>query len=110
MSLFNLDYYTATVKRLTYTTDASWNKKGTYLPTETTAEWYLSPVGTNNQDVWLNRFWQAWNFECDAPFDVKEADIVTIDGTDYEVKSFARVRWINIDRVRVVLILPKNEW
>ena len=108
MSLFKLDYYTATVKRLTYTTDASGNKKSSYSATWTSAKWYLSPSSPNNQDVWLNRFWQLWNFECDYPFDVKESDLLTIDNTDYQVKSFARVKWIRIDRVRVVLVLPKN--
>jgi hypothetical protein len=34
---------------------------------------------------------------------------VTIDGTDYQVKSFAHVKGIMIDRIRVVLVLPKNE-
>lgn len=109
MSIFKLDYYTATVMRLAYTTDSNGNKKGTYQATEKTAKWYLSPSSPNNQDVWLNRFGQVWNFECDYPFDVKESDIVQINGTNYQVKSFARAKWIRIDRVRVVLVLPKNE-
>ena len=112
MTKFKLDYFTATVKRLwTYTTDENWNKKSIYgEQIIATVKWYLSPVGSNNQDVWLDRFWQVRNFECNAPLDVKESDIMTIDGVDYEVKSFARVRWIRIDRVRVVLVLPKNQW
>lgn len=109
MQQFKLDYFTASVKRLWYTTDASGNKKSTYTTTSTSVKWYLSPVWTNNQDVWLDRFGQVRNFECNAPFDVKESDIMTIDGVDYEVKSFAHVKWIQIDRVRVVLVLPKNE-
>ena len=108
--MFQLDYSTATVKRLIYSTDSSGNSKSSYSTTWTSVKWYLSPVSTSNQDVWLDRFGQARNFECDAPFDVKESDIVSIDGVDYEVKSFARVKWIMIDRVRVVLVLPKNQW
>ena len=107
--MFQLDYSTATVHRLVYATDSSGNKKSTYTSTGVTVKWYLSPESKNNQDVWLDRFGQTWNFECDAPFDVKESDIVSIDGVNYEVKSFAHVKWIMIDRVRVVLILPKNE-
>lgn len=110
MSIFKLDYYTATVKRLWYTTDSNGNKKSWYQTTEITAKWYLSPASSSNQDVWLDRFWQVRNFECDYPFDVKESDIVEIDGTEYQVKSFARAKGIRIDRVRVVLVLPKNEW
>jgi len=111
MTMFQLDYSTATVKRLSqYTTDANGNKKSQYSETViATVKWYLSPVSSSNQDVWLDRFGQAWNFECNAPLDVKESDIMTIDGVDYEVKSFAHVKWIMIDRVRVVLVLPKNE-
>lgn len=109
MSIFKLDYYTATIKRLTYTTDASGNKKSSYSATWTTAKGYLSPASSNNQDVWLDRFGQVWNFECDYPFDVKESDILSIGWTDYQVKSFAHVKGIRIDRVRVVLVLPKNE-
>ena len=104
-----LDYYDATVKRLQYTTDDNGNKKSEYVTTDISATWYLSPEWTRNQDVWLDRFGQVRNFECDAPFDVKESDIVSIDWTDYQVKSFARVKGIMIDRVRVVLVLPKNE-
>lgn len=110
MSKFKLDYSTATLQRLSYTTDSNWNKKATYWASEITAKWYLSPVSTNNQEVWLDRFWQMWNFECDYPFDVKESDLLSIDWTEYQVKSYARVKGINIDRVRVVLVLPKNEW
>jgi len=109
MTLFKLDYYTATLMRLVYSTDSNGNKKSTYEATEITAKGYLSPVSSNNQDVWLNRFWQVWNFECDYPFDVKESDIIQIDWVNYQVKSFAHVKWIRIDRVRVVLVLPKNE-
>ena len=109
MTMFQLDYSTATVQRLVYATDSSGNKKSTYTSNGVTVKWYLSPESKNNQDVWLDRFGQTWNFECDAPFDVKESDIVSIDGVNYEVKSFAHVKWIMIDRVRVVLILPKNE-
>ena len=109
MTTFLLDYYTATVKRLTYTTDTSGIKKSTYSATWTSAKWYLSPEWTNNQDVWLDRFGQIRNFECNAPFDVKESDIVSINNVDYEVKAVARVKWIAIDRVRVVLVLPKNQ-
>ena len=109
MTKFQLDYYTATVKRLTYTTDTSGNKKSTYSATWTSVKWYLSPEWTNNQDVWLDRFGQVRNFECDAPFDVKESDIVSINSVDYEVKAVAHVKWITIDRIRVVLVLPKNE-
>ncbi len=105
-----LDYYEATVKRLQYTTDTNGNKKSKYVATEISATWYLSPESSRNQDVWLDRFWQVRNFECDAPFEVKESDILTIDGTDYQVKSFAHVKGITIDRIRVVLVLPKNEW
>lgn len=104
-----LDYYDATVKRLQYSTDDNGNKKSEYVTTDISATWYLSPEWTRNQDVWLDRFGQVRNFECDAPFDVKESDIVSIDWTDYQVKSFARVKGIMIDRVRVVLVLPKNE-
>lgn len=104
-----LDYYDATVKRLQYTTDDNGNKKSEYVTTDISATWYLSPEWTRNQDVWLDRFGQIRNFECDAPFDVKESDIVSINWTDYQVKSFARVKGIMIDRVRVVLVLPKNE-
>lgn len=108
MSMFMLDYYDATVKRLQYTTDDNGNKKSEYVTTDISATWYLSPEWTRNQDVWLDRFWQIRNFECDAPFDVKESDIVTIDWKDYQVKSFAHVKGIMIDRIRVVLVLPKN--
>lgn len=108
MSMFMLDYYDATVKRLQYTTDANGNKKSEYVTTDISATWYLSPEWTRNQDVWLDRFGQVRNFECDAPFDVKESDIVTIDWKDYQVKSFAHVKGIMIDRIRVVLVLPKN--
>ena len=104
-----LDYYDATVKRLQYSTDDNGNKKSEYVTTDISATWYLSPEWTRNQDVWLDRFGQIRNFECDAPFDVKESDIVSINWTDYQVKSFARVKGIMIDRVRVVLVLPKNE-
>jgi len=104
-----LDYYDATVKRLQYSTDDNGNKKSEYVTTDISATWYLSPEWTRNQDVWLDRFGQVRNFECDAPFDVKESDIVSINWTDYQVKSFARVKGIMIDRVRVVLVLPKNE-
>lgn len=109
MSMFMLDYYDATVKKLQYSTDDNGNKKSEYVTTDISATWYLSPEWTRNQDVWLDRFGQVRNFECDAPFDVKESDIVSINWTDYQVKSFARVKGIMIDRVRVVLVLPKNE-
>ncbi len=110
MGYFKLDYYEASVKRLSYTTDANWNKKSIYAVVEgLTAKGYLSPVWTNNQDVWLDRYGQQWNFECDYPFDVKETDILTINGTDYQVKSFARVKGIKIDRMRFILTLPKNQ-
>ena len=110
MTIFKLDYYTATVMRLVYATDSHGNKKSTYQPTEITAKWYLSPASSNNQDVWLDRFWQVRNFECNYPFAVKESDILQIDGTNYQVKSFARAKGIRIDRVRVVLVLAKNQW
>lgn len=109
MTTFQLDYYTATVKRLSYSTDSSWNKKSTYASTGSSVKWYLAPAWSNNQDVWLDRYGQVRNFECNAPFDVKESDILTIGTVDYEVKSFAHVKWINIDRIRVVLVLPKNQ-
>lgn len=108
MTIFKLDYYVATIKRLEYTTNSKGNKKATYKETGTITKGYLSPAWTNNQDVWLDRFGQVWNFECNAPLDVKESDIMVIDGVEYEVKSFARIKWIVIDRVRVVLVLPKN--
>lgn len=106
---FKLDYYTATVKRLAYTTDENWNKKSWYVATWTSVKWYLAPTSQNNSDVGLDRYWQVRDFECNYPFDVKESDILTINGVDYQVKSFAHVKWIQIDRVRVVLVLPKNE-
>lgn len=111
MGYFKLDYYEASVKRLTYTTDTeTWIKKSSYsVVSDLTAKGYLSPVWTNNQDVWLDRYWQQWNFECDYPFDVKETDILTIGWVDYQVKSFARVKGIKIDRMRFVLTLPKNQ-
>lgn len=110
MGLFKLDYYSASVKRLTYTTDtATWNMKSSYsVVSDLTAKGYLSPVWTNNQDVWLDRYWQQWQFECDYPFDVKETDLLTIGWVDYQVKSFARVKGIKIDRMRFILTLPKN--
>jgi hypothetical protein len=40
---------------------------------------------------------------------VKESDILQIDGTNYQVKSFARAKGIRIDRVRCVLVLAKNQ-
>lgn len=107
--MFSLDQHTATVKALTYTTDWSWNKKSSFASTWVSAIWYLTPVSSNNQNVWLDRFWQAWNFETEYPFAIKETDILTIDGVDYDVKSFARVKGITIDRVRVILTLTKNE-
>jgi len=110
MGLFKLDYYSASVKRLTYTTDTeTWIKKSSYsVVSDLTAKGYLSPVWTNNQDVWLDRYWQQWQFECDYPFDVKETDLLTIGWVDYQVKSFARVKGIKIDRMRFILTLPKN--
>lgn len=109
MTMFQLDYSTATVKCLSYSTDSNGNKKATYTWSGVSVKWYFSPESKNNQEVWLDRFWQVYNFECDAPFDVKESDILTINNVDYEVKSFAHVKWIMIDRIRVVLVLPKNE-
>lgn len=109
MTMFQLDYSTATVKRLVYAEDSNGNKKATYTWSGVSVKWYFSPESKNNQEVWLDRFWQVYNFECDAPFDVKESDILTINNVDYEVKSFAHVKWIVIDRIRVVLVLPKNE-
>jgi hypothetical protein len=109
MSIFSLDQHTATVKSLTYVTDWSGNRKSSFVSTWASAVGYLTPIGINNQNVWLDRFWQAWNFETEYPFTIKETDILTIDGVDYDVKSFARVKGINIDRVRVVLTLTKNE-
>lgn len=109
MTMFQLDYSTATVKRLVYTEDSNGNKKATYTWSGVSVKWYFSPESKSNQEVWLDRFWQVYNFECDAPFDVKESDILTINNVDYEVKSFAHVKWIMIDRIRVVLVLPKNE-
>lgn len=107
--MFSLDQFTATVKSLTYTTDWSWNKKSAFASTGVSVKWYLTPIWTNNQNVWLDRFWQARNFETEYPFTIKETDILTIDTVDYDVKSFARVKGINIDRVRVILTLTKNE-
>ena len=109
MTMFQLDYYTATVKRLSYSTDTSGNKKSIYASTGTSVKWYLAPASSNNSDVGLDRYWQVRNFECNAPFDIKESDILTIDNVDYEVKSFAHVKGIMIDRIRVVLVLPKNQ-
>ena len=109
MTKFKLDYYTGTVKRLVYTVDSSGNSKSSYISTWNSAKWYLSPASSNNSDVGLDRYWQIRNFECNAPFDIRESDILTIDNVDYEVKSFAHVKGIRIDRIRVVLVLPKNE-
>lgn len=107
--MFKLDYSTATVKRLVYATDTYGNKKSTYETSDITAKGYLVPTSVNNQDVWLDRFWLVYNFECDYPFDVKESDVVSIDWTDYKVKSVARFKGIKIDRVRIVLVKEKNE-
>lgn len=109
MSVFELDQHTATVKALTYTTDESGNKKSSFASTWVSVVWYLTPISANNVNVWLDRFWQARSFETDYPFTIEETNILTIDGVDYDVKSFARSKGITIDRVRVVLTLTKNE-
>lgn len=98
-----LDQHIATQKRLTYV----WTK-WSYETLATWIIWYLTPVSENNTSVWLERFWQARKFETETPFAVKETDILTIDDVDYQVKSFARFKWIVIDRMRVFLTLPKN--
>jgi hypothetical protein len=44
MTIFKLDYYVATIKRLEYTTNAKGNKKATYKETGTITKGYLSPA------------------------------------------------------------------
>lgn len=49
------------------------------------------------------------NFETEAPFVIEESNILEIDNVEYKVKSFARIKGMNIDRVRCILSLSKNE-
>jgi len=104
---FLLDQDTAIHKRLTTSVDA-WHSKSVYEATWNEYVWYLTPMWTNNQSVWIDRFWQARKFETNQPCDVIESDILVIDNVEYQVKSFAPVKWITIKRVRVILTLPKN--
>lgn len=96
---------TATIKRLTYTSDV-----GTYAAVaSTTLYGFFAPLDPMKEPNQVSAGVQGYKFSTDGSATVYASDILTINSTDYQVKGLRRYTMRSLDFLDITLELAARQ-
>jgi hypothetical protein len=78
--------------------------KSSYGPTPVdSCIWYLHPLGSEYNQVWMEKYGKEFTYTIDPETDIKETDRLEIDWSFYRVKWVAKHTGIIVKYKRVLL-------
>ena len=101
INMFAKYQHTATVERLTTTTD--WYKRQSFVSTGVTIRWHLKPLSITDSYQLSTAFWKDYKFTTNQSNDILESDRLTINWEKYDVKWVSPCTGITFKTKQVLL-------